>query len=106
MPSYLKIIIYLSGAITAGALVAPPIFWAGQALDAAGLTEWLAKFPFHRVLSRSLQVSALVFLVPALRWIGLRRPGQLNLQPNPSALTDTLVGSLLAVGIVALLSLG
>ena len=106
MPSYLKIIIYLSGAITAGALVAPPIFWAGQALDAAGLTEWLAKFPFHRVLSRSLQVSALVFLVPALRWIGLRRPGQLNLQPNPSALTDTLVGILLAVGIVALLSLG
>jgi membrane protease YdiL (CAAX protease family) len=104
MPAYLKILVYLVSVLAAGGLVAPWVFWGGQALAAAGITDWLAKFPFHRVLSRSVQVSALVLLWPALIWIGLRRVKDLGLQRNPSAGRDLVAGLVLAVGIVALLA--
>jgi membrane protease YdiL (CAAX protease family) len=104
MPAILKILIYLAAVLAAGALVAPPIFWAGQHLAAAGISDWLAGFPFHRVLSRCLQVSAVVLLWPALRWIGLRRPSELNLRRNPLAAPDAVAGFILASGLVAALA--
>jgi membrane protease YdiL (CAAX protease family) len=100
-PPYGKILVYLAVALSAGALLAPPIFWAGQALASAGITEWLAGFPFHRVLSRCLQVSALVLLVPALWWIGLRRPADLYLRRNPLAVADLICGLMVAIALVA-----
>lgn len=100
-PPYGKIIVYLAVALSAGALLAPPIFWAGQALASAGITEWLAGFPFHRVLSRCLQVSALVLLVPALWWIGLRRPADLYLRRNPLAVADLICGLMVSIALVA-----
>ncbi|MGA1539172.1 MAG: CPBP family intramembrane glutamic endopeptidase [Chthoniobacterales bacterium] len=104
MPAYLKILVYLVAVLTAGGLVAPWVFWGGQALAEAGVTDWLAKFPFHRVLSRSVQISALVLLWPALRWIGLRRVADLGLERNLSAGRDLMAGLLLSIGIVALLA--
>ena len=104
MPAYLKVVIYLAVTFAAGALVAPPIYWAGQALADAGISGWLADFPFHRVLSRCLQVSGVVLLWPALRWIGLRRPSELGLQRNPVAVRDVLAGLVLGAGLVAALS--
>jgi len=100
-PAYGKILLYLAVALTVGALVAPPVFWAGQALAAAGISEWLAGFPFHRVLSRSLQVTALVLLVPALWWIGLRRPADLYLRRNPLAVADLVFGLVASIALVA-----
>jgi len=104
MPAYLKIFAYVAVALTLGALAAPPIFWAGQNLAAAGISDWLAGFPFHRVLSRCLQISLVALLWPALRWVGLRRPSELGLRRNPSAARDVVVGLLLAVGSVALMT--
>lgn len=104
MPAYLKILIYLAVACAAGAVVAPPVFWAGESLAAAGLSDWLAGFPFHRVLSRCLQISLLVFLWPALRWIGLRSPAQLGLRSDPVGPRDLLAGLLLGAASVALVS--
>ena len=104
MPAYLKIPVFLVGALAIGALVAPPIFWIGQSLAGSGMSGWLAGFPFHRVLSRCLQVSVLVLLLPALRWIGLRRPSELNLQRNPRAGYDASFGFALAAGGVAALA--
>lgn len=104
MPAILKILLYLAAALGAGALVAPPIFWLGQWLAATGTSEWLAGFPFHRVLSRCLQVSLLVLLWPAVRWIGLRGPSQLNLRSNPHAVRDLCIG--LAVALVPVVLLG
>ena len=49
-PAFGKILAYLAVVFLVGCFVAPPIFWAGQALEVAGITDWLAKFPFHRVL--------------------------------------------------------
>lgn len=104
MPAYLKILLYLITVFVVGAIVAPQVFWLGQYLDAAGLSGWLAGFPFHRVLSRCIQVSALVLLWPTLRWIGLRRPSELNLQPNPFWRADLAAGAAMAAGVVALLA--
>lgn len=105
MPAFLKILVYLLVALAAAALVAPPIFWAGQALSAAGVSDWLAGFPFHRVLSRCMQVSLIVLLWPALRWVGLRRVSELNLRRNPVAASDTVTGFLVALAFVVLLAL-
>lgn len=104
-PAFAKILAYLAVVFLAGCLLAPPVFWAGQALEAGGITDWLAKFPFHRVLSRCLQVSALVLLLPALRWIGLRRPSDLHLSRNPRSLSDLAAGLALSVALVAVVAL-
>lgn len=104
MPSYLKLLIFLIVVFAAGALVAPPIFWGGQALATAGVSEWLAGFPFYRVLSRCLQVSALVLLWPGLRWIGLRGTSELGLRRNPLAVRDAVAGFLAAAPVVLVLS--
>lgn len=104
MPAYLKILAYLSTAILAGALVAPPVFWLGQWLAAGGISDWLAGFPFHRVLSRCLQVSLIVLLWPALRWVGLRRPSDLGLRHNVVGWRDVASGFLVAVSSVALVA--
>ena len=104
MPAYLKIFVFLLGSLLIGALVAPPIFWLGQSLAASDVSGWLAGFPFHRVLSRCLQVSVLVLLLPALRWIGLRRPSELNLRRNARAASDAVAGFAIAAGGVAALA--
>jgi uncharacterized protein len=104
MPAYLKIPVFLVAVLAAGGAVAPWVFSLGQALAAADVTDWLAKFPFHRVLSRCVQVSALVLLWPALRWIGLRRVSELGLERNLSASRDLVAGLVLSIGVVALLA--
>ncbi len=104
MPAFLKIPVYLLVVLAVGGLVAPPIYWMGQALEASGVTSWLADFPFHRVLSRCVQVTGLILLWPALRWIGLRRVGDLGLQPNPVAWIDLIAGLLLGLGLIFLLA--
>jgi membrane protease YdiL (CAAX protease family) len=105
MPAYLKIPVYLLVAVAAGGLAAPAVYAAGQAMAAAGVSDWLAGFPFHRVLSRCVQISALVLLWPALRWIGLRHLRDLGLRRNPSSVRDLTAGLLLSAGLVFLLAL-
>jgi len=104
MPAYLKIIIYLAVSLAAGAAVAPPVFWLGQALAHSGISDWLAGFPFHRVLSRCLQVSLVVLLWPTVQWIGLRRISALGLRSNPVSARDVSTGVLLGVFGVFLVS--
>jgi len=104
-PAFGKIFAYLAAVFFAGCLVAPPVFWVGQFLQSAEITDGLAKFPFHRVLSRCLQVSALILLFPALRWIGLRRPSDLHLGRNPRSVADFAAGLTLSVTLVAAVAL-
>jgi membrane protease YdiL (CAAX protease family) len=105
MPAFLKIALFALATVSAGALVAPLVFWIGQSLAETGWSSWLAGFPFHRVLSRCLQISALVLLVPTLWWVGLRRLTELNLQRNPLGRRDVVVGMSAALLPIALLLL-
>jgi membrane protease YdiL (CAAX protease family) len=104
MPAYLKILAYLAVSLAAGAAVAPAVFWTGQVCAAWGIADWLAGFPFHRVLSRCLQVSLVLFLWPAVRWIGLRRVSALGLCPNPIAARDAMAGFVVGVAGVSVVA--
>lgn len=104
MSQFLKILAYLLAVVITGALVAPQVFRLGQFLAASGHTDWLAGFPFHRVLSRSIQVSALVLLWPALRWIGLRQLSGLGLQRNTCALRDVVCGVVVSLAVAGVLA--
>ncbi len=103
MKAFLKILVYLVVAVALGAALAPAFFWAGRALAEHGSVTFLGEHPFHRYLSRCVQVSVLVLLWPALRWTGLRRWSELGLRPNPNAGMDVVSGFVLgALGVFTL----
>lgn len=61
----------------------------------------LQQMPFHRYLSRSIQIAALLLLWPAVRSLHLQGLSDLSLYSNPHALLDCVYGlfaALLPVG--------
>jgi len=66
------LLVYLVWVFAGGALLAPWVYhatiWAARTLGWAGLAE----VPFHRIVSRCLQVLALLGLWPLLRHLGMR----------------------------------
>lgn len=110
MQVLLRILLYAGATVVGGALLAPPLWWAGQALR--DLVPFLGEHPFHRYLNRAVLVTALVGLVPFLRSLDLRGLRALGVEPNPHWRRDVAVGLLLsisglwALGIVLLLSGG
>ena len=83
-----------------GALLAPPLYWAGMALARAEWVPQLAAFPFARYFNRAVLVVALAGLWPFLRWLGVRRLTDLGLRPNPRRWRD--LGTGVAVAVVGL----
>lgn len=105
-PVLLRLLAYFFAVILIACLVSPPLYWAGSALADGGVLPFLKGFPFHRYFSRSLQIAALVMLWPAFRWIGIRRPGELGIEPNPLRWRDLAVGIAVALIPVLLLAAG
>jgi len=103
-PVILRLLAYFSGVILLACLLSPPLYWAGLALVERGVAPFLQGFPFHRYFSRSFQFAALLMLWPAFRWIGIRRIGELGIEPNPLWRRDLLVG--LAIAVLPVLALG
>jgi len=89
-PVILRVLAYLLGVILLACLLAPPLYWAGTALADRGVLPFLNGFPFHRYFSRCIQISALLMLWPAFRWIGIRRIGELGIDRNPLWRRDLL----------------
>jgi len=102
-PAALRLLAYFSGVILLACLLSPPLYWAGTALAEQGVLPFLNGFPFHRYFSRCIQISALLMLWPAFRWIGIRRPGELGLERNTLWRRDLAVG--LAVSLVPVVAL-
>jgi membrane protease YdiL (CAAX protease family) len=101
-----KIFLYALLVLLAGALAAPPIWHLIHALPSGwlfGLAGEIQKMPFHRYLSRSIQVSALLLLWPLIRSLHIRSLEELGLHHNPHALGDIGLG--LAAGIPSMLLL-
>jgi membrane protease YdiL (CAAX protease family) len=101
-----KIFLYAIVVLLVGSLVAP---WAWLAIQHTpsglfhGLIGSVQGMPFHRYLSRSIQVTAIVLLWPLLRWMRVRSLEELGLFPNLRPWKDLLTG--LAAGIPSALVL-
>lgn len=102
-PVLLRLAAYLSGVILIACLLSPPLYWAGSALAEKGVLPFLEGFPFHRYFSRSIQISALIMLWPAFRWIGIRRLSELGIERNALWRRDLLVG--LGIALIPVLAL-
>jgi len=86
--------------------MSPPLYWAGTWLAAVGILPIVEGFPFHRYFSRSMQISALLMLWPAFRWVGIRSVAQIGIQPNPVWRRDVLAGFVIAFVPLLALSAG
>lgn len=99
-----KIIVLCAAVVLGGALLAPPLYWAGQwaAVNSAGLLPQLAGIPFPRYLSRAIMVTALCAVVPWLRWLGIRSFADLGLQQNRRRWQDLALGAGISTGGLAI----
>ena len=100
MSSLGKIFIYACVVLFVGALVAPIAWRLIHMLPAEGTGSFIAgvqRMPFHRYLSRSIQVTALILLWPLLRSLNVRSIRELGLTRNSCPIRDLSAG--LAAGL-------
>jgi membrane protease YdiL (CAAX protease family) len=71
-----KILGYFAAVLCVGALLAPPLYWAGQAWVATGSAGFLAKYGFQKYFNRAVLMAALGLLWPWARWVGWGGLGQ------------------------------
>jgi hypothetical protein len=98
-----KIIGYLFGVVLLGALLAPPLYWLGQACSQISALYFLKDTDFQRYFARSILISAFLLLPLVIRSIGLSRFRDLGLSRNPFWWRDAVAGFLLAVAVTAAL---
>jgi membrane protease YdiL (CAAX protease family) len=106
-----KIFLYLFAVLAAAALAAPQAWHLIQSLPGdwmhtmlGGLIGEVQRMPFHRYLSRSIQVAAVMLLWPLLRSLRIRDLRGFGLVRNPCATRDFFTG--LAAGVAGVLLLG
>ena len=84
MGATVKILAYTAAVIVVGCLLAPPLYWAGHAVAAAGIAPELGRFGFAKFFNRAVLVAAVVLAWPLLRWLGIRQMADAGLAPNPA----------------------
>lgn len=96
-----KIFLYVLLVLLGGALAAPQAWHLIQTMPPEWLGGLIGKvqgMPFHRYLSRSLQVAAILLLWPLLRSLRIRSLRELGLLPSPSPGRDLMLGLLIGSG--------
>ncbi len=101
MKDAVKILLYVAGVLLLGALLGPPLFWAGQSLIAHGLLTSLARYDFDSYFHRAILVAALALLWPLFRALRVRSWRDLGLEKNPQPLAD--LGAGFAISAIPLL---
>lgn len=96
-----RILLYFAGVIIAGALLAPPLYWAGHALAAAGVMSFLAETEFQKYFNRGMLVAAVALLWPTVLWLRLRGWRELGLDPDRRWWRRLLSGFAIAALVVA-----
>lgn len=94
--SLFRLLAYPVAVVLLACVISPPLFWVGNFLAEAGILKIVEGFPFHRYFSRSVQISALLLLWPAFRWVGIQRLTELGIDPNRLWRRDLAVGFLFA----------
>jgi membrane protease YdiL (CAAX protease family) len=104
-----KILAYFLGVIVLGALLAPPLYWMGQAIAGRGVLQFLAETDFQKYFNRGVLIAALVLLWPAIRWLRVGSLRELGVERDENWWKRLLAGFLitgvvvLALGIVYVL---
>jgi membrane protease YdiL (CAAX protease family) len=95
--------LYAVAVVLLGALFAPWLFWALQAL-AGHIPAFgsLARQPFHRIFDRALLIVAFVGLWPLLRYAGFRSWGDVGYVKARGWWRHVLLGFVLGLGSLAL----
>ena len=106
MSSLLKIAAYFVGTLLLGALLAPPLFWAGHALGThVHALRWLAATDFQRYFDRAMFLAALLLLWPAVRALRVNTGRDLGLRPDPRPAWHAALGFVPAAGLLWALGL-
>jgi membrane protease YdiL (CAAX protease family) len=96
-----KTLAYLAGTVLLGALLAPPLFWLGQAVAARGVLTFLAETDFQKFFNRAVLVAAVVLLWPVARWLRIGGWRELGLEPDPRWWRRVVAGFVIAGSVVA-----
>jgi membrane protease YdiL (CAAX protease family) len=91
-----RLLVYLLATVLVGALLAPCLFWAAQALISRGWLTFLARYDFETFFHRALLVAAVVLLWPLTRSLEVRSLSDLQLAPNPRWRRDLPAGLILS----------
>jgi len=89
-----RLLVYLLATILVGALLAPPLFWAGHSLATRSPFTFLARFDFETFFHRALLIAALVLLWPLARSLSIRSRADLQLEKNPRWRRDLIAGAI------------
>ena len=100
-----KIIVYLVAVVLLGALLAPLLYWAGNALAAGGTFRFLGDVSFQRYFNRAVLVAALVLLWPTVRSLRIGGWRDLGLDPDARWRAHLGVGLAIGAGLVAVMAL-
>ncbi len=107
MKDSFKILLYFVAVVFLGALIAPPLFWAGRWLGHQH-EAWtiLRESDFQRYFHRAILIAAVALLFPVCRWLHLPGTGVLFAQNDPRPIRHLVFGFLLALGVMAALGFG
>lgn len=104
MKEVTKIIAYFAAVVLLGALLAPLLFWAGNALASHGMLTFLGDVTFQRYFDRAVLVAAMALLWPMVRWLQIGGWRDLGIESDPRwrqhALAGFVIGGVL-VGAMA-----
>jgi membrane protease YdiL (CAAX protease family) len=98
-----KIFGYLAGVLILGALLAPPLYWAGQWLAAHGIPA-LGAFKFQKYFNRAAMISAVLLLWPVVRSLRITGWSDLGLERDRRWWQHLLGGFLIAGLAVAIMA--
>lgn len=91
-----RLLVYFVAVVMIGALLAPPLYWAGQWFLAHGSLTFLSKVDFESYFHRALLIAAIALFWPLLRSSSVRSMRDLGLERNPNRVRDTIAGFALA----------
>lgn len=95
-----KILAYFFGVIVLGALLAPPLYWGGQAVASRGVLEFLAETDFQKFFNRGVLIAALALLWPTIRWLQIGHVRELGLERDQRWWKRLAAGFLIAAALV------
>jgi membrane protease YdiL (CAAX protease family) len=100
-----KILTYFVAVIVLGALLAPPLYWLGQAVARAGVLTFLGETEFQKFFNRAALVAAIAGVWPAARWLRLGHWRELGLEPDPAWRRHLVAGFAAAALVVAVMAI-